>query len=331
LTGPRVVVTDHVFTDLDAERGVLEPLGAELVLAPSTDEATLAELAAGADALLVCYAPVGRTVIEAAAQRPVRVISRYGIGYDNIDVGAASELGILVTNVPDYCLDEVADHTVSLLLAAARGVVTASESVRSGGWSVPKQGIHSLRGRQLTLIGIGRIGAKVAERAAAFGLRIVAYDPFVSDPIPGVELADTFADALAQADFVSLHVPMSPENHHLIDEQAIGLMQRSPVLVNTSRGGLVDLAAATAALESGALSGVALDVTSPEPLPADHPLRAHPHAIVTPHMAFYSAEAQSELQRRAADEVARALRGDAPRSAVNADTIAAARRSSGAR
>jgi D-3-phosphoglycerate dehydrogenase len=196
---------------------------------------------------------------------------------------------------------------------------------------VPQQGIHSLRGRQLTLIGIGRIGAKVAERAAAFGLRIVAYDPFVSDPIPGVELADTFADALAQADFVSLHVPMSPENHHLIDEQAIGLMQRSPVLVNTSRGGLVDLAAATAALESGALSGVALDVTSPEPLPADHPLRAHPHAIVTPHMAFYSAEAQSELQRRAADEVARALRGDAPRSAVNADTIAAARRSSGAR
>ncbi len=323
----RVVVTDHVFGDLEIERSLLEPLGAEVVLAPATDEETLAGLARGADALLVCYAPVPRAVVEAAAEGGVRVISRYGIGYDNVDVQAASEHGILVTNVPDYCLDEVADHTLALLLAAARGVVQASDSVRSGGWSVPQEGIHSLKGRQLTLVGIGRIGAKVAQRALVFGLRVVAYDPFVTEaPVGGIELASSLGEALAEADFVSLHAPMTPENRHLIGEATIAQMKRAPVLVNTSRGGLVDLEAATAALEAGRLAGVAVDVTEPEPLPEDHRLRTHPRAIVTPHMAFYSAEAQAELQRRAADEVARALRSEPPRSPVNADALKAAGR-----
>ena len=321
----RVVVTDHVFANLEIEQSVLAPLQAELELAPATDEATLVELARGADALLVCYAPVPRAVVEAAAEGGVRVISRYGVGYDNVDVEAASEHGILVTNVPDYCLDEVADHTMALLLAAARGIVGAAVAVRDGGWSVPQQGIHSLRGRQLTLVGIGRIGARVAERALPFGLRVVAYDPFVDEaPVPGIELASSLAEALADADFVSLHAPMTPENHHLVDETTIGLMGRAPVLINTSRGGLADLEAVTAALADGRLSGVALDVTEVEPLPEDHPLRVHPRALVTPHMAFYSAEAQAELQRRAADEVARALRGEPARSPVNADAVAGA-------
>jgi D-3-phosphoglycerate dehydrogenase len=140
-----------------------------------------------------------------------------------------------------------------------------------------------------------------------------------------IEFAPSLSAALAAADFVSLHVPMGPENRHLIGKETIALMHRAPVLINTSRGGLVDLDAAAAALESGALAGVALDVTEPEPLPEHHPLRAHPRAIVTPHMAFYSAEAQAELQRRAADEVLRALRGEAPRSPVNADAAPAGR------
>jgi len=319
----RVVVTDHVFGDLEIERSLLEPLDAELILAPSADEATLAALAREADALLVCYAPVRRAVIEAAAANGVRIISRYGIGIDNIDVEAASEHGILVTYVPDYCLDEVADHTLALLLAAARGVVQAVESVRGGGWAVPQVGIHSLRGRQLTLVGLGRIGLKVAERALPFGFRIVAYDPFVAaPPLPGIELAPSLAEALADADLVSLHVPMSAENHHLIDDTTLALMRCAPVLINTSRGGLVDLEAVTRALQEGRLSGVALDVTEPEPLPAEHPLRTHPRALVTPHMAFYSAEAQQELQRRAADEIARAFRGEPPRSPVNAERLA---------
>jgi D-3-phosphoglycerate dehydrogenase len=323
----QVIVTDHVFADLEIERLLLAPLGAEVVLAPATDEETLAGLARRADALLVCYALVPRTVIEAAAEGGVRVISRYGIGYDNVDVQAASEHGILVTNVPDYCLDEVADHTLALLLAAARGVVRASDSVRGGGWSVPQGEIHSLAGRQVTLVGIGRIGAKVAQRALVFGLRVVAYDPFVTEaPVAGIELASSLEQALEGADFVSLHAPMTPENRHLIGEETISWMNRAPILINTSRGGLVDLAAATAALEAGRLAGIAVDVTDPEPLPEDHLLRAHPRAIVTPHMAFYSAEAQAELQRRAADEVVRALRNEPPRSPVNAEALAAAGR-----
>jgi D-3-phosphoglycerate dehydrogenase len=321
----RVLVTDHVGVDIEIERAVLAPLDPEIVVAPATDAETLVRLAREADAILVCYARIDRAVVEAAAEGGVRVISRSGIGIDNIDVAAASEHGILVSYQPDYCLDEVADHTVALLLAAARGIVEAARSVREGEWTVPQHGIHSLRGRQLTLVGAGRIGAKVAERTLPLGLRVVAFDPYVTaPPVPGVELAETLDAALADADVVSLHAPMTDENRHLIREETIGLMARSPLLVNTSRGGLVDLDAVLAALDDGRLSGVALDVTDPEPLPADHPLRSHPKAIVTPHMAFYSAEALDELKRRSADDILRVLSGGQPRSPVNADRLAGA-------
>jgi D-3-phosphoglycerate dehydrogenase len=315
---PRVVVTDHVFANLEIERAMLAPLGVEIVEATATDADTLADLARGADALLVCYAPVPRAVVEAAAEGGVRVIARYGIGYDNVDVEAATEHGIVVTNVPDYCLDEVADHTLALLLASARGIVRGATLVRAGDWKVPHEGIHSLRGRQLALVGLGRIGVRVAERALAFGLRVVAYDPFVTEaPSAAVTLAPSLEAAVADADFVSLHLPMSAQNRHIIGEASIAAMTKAPVVINTSRGGLVDLDAVVAALESGKLSGVALDVTDPEPLPAGHPLRTHPSAIVTPHMAFHSIEAQDELQRRAAEEVVLALRGEPARSPVN--------------
>lgn len=324
--GARVLVTDHVGADLEIERSVLAPLGAEIVVAPDTDPGTLVGLVQAVDAILVCYATLDRSVIEAAAEAGVRVISRSGIGIDNIDVDAATDNGILVTYQPDYCLDEVADHTFALLLASARGVVEASRLVRKGAWSLPSDGIHLLRGRQLTLVGLGRIGMKVAERALPFGLRVVAYDPYVSELPVGVELVGSLTEALAGADLVSLHVPMSEENRHLIRQETIALMLRAPVLVNTSRGGLVDLDAALAALEDGRLAGVALDVTDPEPLPGDHPLRTHPRAIVTPHMAYFSVEAQAELKRRSANEILRALSGEPPLSPVNAASLAGAAR-----
>jgi phosphoglycerate dehydrogenase-like enzyme len=221
--------------------------------------------------------------------------------------------------VPDYCLDEVADHTMALLLAFARGVVAGALTVRDGAWALPTAaGIHRIAGRRLALLGIGRIGRRVAERARAFGLSVGAYDPFVREwDYVGVERAATQEEALADADFVSLHAPMTPENRHLVGERTIAMMKRSPLVVNTARGGLVDLEAATSALAAGRLGGLALDVTEVEPLPADHPLRHHPRAIITPHMAFYSVEAQLELRRRVADEVARALRGEPPRCPVN--------------
>jgi D-3-phosphoglycerate dehydrogenase / 2-oxoglutarate reductase len=313
----RVLVTDHVFGGLEIERAALDPLGAEVVLSSSAEEAALVEQAGDADAILVCFAQLTAAVVEAAAANGCRIISRYGIGIDNIDVAKATELGVQVTNVPDYCLDEVADHALALLLAAARGVLAGAGSVRGGGWEIPHGTIHRIRGQKLALLGVGRIGRRVAERALPFGLEVVGYDPFLSEEVPGMTRVDSPEDAVREADYVSLHAPLTEETHHIVGEKLIGEMTKSPVVINTSRGPLVDADAALAGLESGALGGVALDVTEPEPLPEGHPLRTHPGAIVTPHMSFYSIEAEAELQSRAADEVVRYFNGDAPRSPVN--------------
>ena len=319
--GTRVLVTDQVFGGTSIERSMLEPMGVEVVEATGTDEESLIGLAAGISGMLVCYAPITERILEAAAPT-CKVLARYGIGYDNVPVDAATRLGIVVTNVPDYCLDEVADHTFALLLAVARGVAFMDREVRDGKWQVPTGGIHRLAGRRLALLGVGRIGRRVAARAQAFGLEVIAYDPYLKGwDLTGVTRAASVEEAVAEADFVSLHAPMSAENHHLIGERTIAAMRRAPVILNTARGGLVDLDAVTAALDDGRLGGAALDVTEPEPLPQDHPLRSHPRALITPHASFYSAEAQDELQLRAAEEVARSLLGEAPRCPVNPQVL----------
>jgi D-3-phosphoglycerate dehydrogenase / 2-oxoglutarate reductase len=321
----RVLITDQVFGGTTIERGVLEPLGVEVIEAPSADEATLVRLAEGVAGMLVCYAKISDAILEAAAPT-CTVVARYGIGYDNIPVDTATRLGMLVTNVPDYCLDEVADHTMALLLSMARRVAQMDREVRAGAWNVPSSGIHRLGGRRLALIGVGRIGRRVAARALGFGLEVVAFDPFVREwDLAGVSRVDSIEAAVAEADFISLHAPLTAENHHIIGAPVIAHMRRAPVIVNTSRGGLVDLDAVVTALNAGSLGGVALDVTEPEPLPVDHPLRSHPLALVTPHASFYSAEAQDDLQRRVAEEVANRLQGRPPRSPVNPEVLAAVR------
>jgi D-3-phosphoglycerate dehydrogenase / 2-oxoglutarate reductase len=320
-TSGRVLVTDHVFSGLDVERSVLEPLGVSLVMAPSSDEDTLTGLCAeGVDGLLVCFAPVGERVVQAAADAGCRVISRYGIGYDNVDVATATRNGIVVTRVPDYCLDEVADHALALLLSAMRGISAGQREVREGGWTVPRE-VFRLAGRRLALIGVGQIGARLASRALAIGFEVVGFDPYLTAWPEGVEKAETLQEAVAEADAISIHVPLTDESRGLVGEGLLGELRRRPVLVNTARGGLVDLDAAYAALDEGRLSALALDVVEPEPLPRDHPLRDHPRAIITPHMAFFSVEAEEELQRRAAEEVARALRGEPPDVAVNPEVL----------
>jgi D-3-phosphoglycerate dehydrogenase / 2-oxoglutarate reductase len=320
-----VLVTDQVFGALDIEREALGEIGYQLREAPDPDESTLADLAREAEAVMVCFAPVPAAVVAAAAEGGCRIIARYGAGVDNIDVEAATRAGITVTYVPDYCVDEVADHAMALLLASARNIVPAALDVREGGWSVPQEGVHRIRGRRLALLGVGRIGQRVAARARAFGLEVVGYDPFVADWGEILaEPAESVEEAVAEADFVSLHAPLTDETRHMIDEAAIGHMSRAPTVVNASRGGLIDLEAATRALDDGRLTRLALDVTEVEPLPDDDPLRRHPRALVTPHMAFYSAEAQDELQRRATEEVVRALSGQPPNCPVNPEVLQAA-------
>lgn len=316
-----VLLTDRPFGDDAIEQEVLGAAGLSLLRAPNSDAETLEELASGAVGVLACYAQVGRPVVEAAARGGCRVIARYGIGYDNIDVDAATRAGIVVTYVPDYCIGEVADHTFALLLSLARGVVRASSDVRSGAWAVPSSGVRRLEGARLALIGVGRIGQQVALRAAAFGMEVVAYDPYAKSWDGRTRPVASIKEALTGADFVSLHAPLTPQTHHLIGEAEIEQMRPGAVLVNTSRGGLVDLDAVVRGLEDGRLGGVGLDVAEVEPLPSDHPLRTQPRAVVTPHMAFYSEQAQLELQRRAAESVVDVLRDRKPRNPVNPEVL----------
>jgi D-3-phosphoglycerate dehydrogenase len=322
----RVVVTDHVFADLDTERELLGAAGHELVFegnvtAPDDVRARVA----GADAVLNCYTAMPREVIEALDG--CRIIARYGIGIDTIDLAEASARRILVTNVPDYCIDEVSDHALALILALARGVARLDRSVRGGSWSsADAPPIHRLRGRVLGLVGFGRIARALAVKAAAVGFTVVASDPYVPDELvraAGVE-PRSLEDLFAEADVLSIHAPLTEGTRHLLGADAIARMKPGAIVVNTSRGPLVDRAALLEALESGRLGGAGLDVLETEPPDPADPVLTHPNVVVTPHTAFMSIESVAELRRKAAEQVVIALAGDTPPYAVNAEAVAAA-------
>lgn len=319
-----VVVTDHVFPHLDAESKILAAEGHELrdaggVRTPGEVAAAVAD----ADAILNCYVPIPAEVIRSLTR--CRIIARYGIGLDTIDVPEATARGIVVTNVPDYCIDEVSDHALALILSLVRRVAILDRSVRAGGWDLaPARPIHRLRGRTLGLVGFGRIARRLAEKAAPIGFRVVACDPFVPDDAmasAGVEAGDLDA-VLTTSDVVSVHAPLTPESRHLIGSAELGKMKPGAFLVNTSRGPLIDLAALRDILDTGHLGGVALDVLETEPPEADDLLLRHPDVVVTPHAAFYSEEATVEQQRKAAEQVVAALDGEVPVYAVNPEAFA---------
>jgi D-3-phosphoglycerate dehydrogenase / 2-oxoglutarate reductase len=318
-----VAVTDHVFAHLDVERELLESSGWELRFtsnARSVDEVRAAT--AGAVGVLNCYAPMPAEVI--ASLDRCRVIARYGIGLDTIDLPAATAKGIVVTNVPDYCIDEVSDHAMALMLSIARGVVRLDRSVHAGSWSpADARPLHRIPGRTLGLVGFGRIARRVAVKAAAFGFRIIATDPFV----PGDAMRDAGVEPrelgalLSESDVVSIHAPLTDTSRYLIGAPELARMKQGAILVNTSRGGLVDTAALRDALAAGSLGGAGLDVLETEPLDIDDPLLRRSDVVVTPHASFYSEESVAELQRKAAEQVVAALSGDRPPYAVNADEL----------
>ena len=317
-----VAVTDYVFSSLEPEQRVLAPLDVELRPAQCKSEEEIIALTQGADAVLNCYAKMTARVIESLDR--CKIIARYGIGVDNVDLAAATRAKIVVTNVPDYCIDEVSDHALALLLALERQIASADHAVKGGAWDVVAHGaIRRLRGQTLGLVGFGKIAMAVAAKARAFGLNVLAHDPYLDAKAIAVRGAEAveFDGLLAQSDVVSIHVPLLPETRNLIGARELARMKPSAFLINTSRGGIVDEGALAEALKAGRLAGAALDVLLVEPPPPDHPLRNLPNVVLTPHLAFYSRESVIELQTKAAEEVARALKGEPPRSPVNPQVL----------
>ncbi len=305
-----ITITDHGFSNVEQERRLIEEAGHQLNVAQCRTEDEVIDAAKNSTALLVQWAPVTRRVIEQLDQ--CRLIVRYGIGYDNVDVEAANDRGIAVCNVPDYCIDEVADHAVALALALARQLRAIDERVRDGVWRiVPDRPMPALASMTFGTLGFGRVARSVHERAAPFGFKLVAHDPNVTSDIAtlGVELV-SFERLVAESDVISLHAPLTNETRGLFGEQVLGSMKRGAIIVNTGRGGLIDLDALVEQLESDHLGGAGLDVFEEEPLPVTHPVRRAPNVILTSHVAWYSDASVPRLQRMAAEEVVRGLSGD---------------------
>lgn len=299
----KVVVTDHPWADLGLERQALEAIGASLLQAG--DEAELVDLLGKADAVLNGFRPLPAPLIDRMTR--CRVIARWGIGVDNIDLGAASKAGIRVTNVPDYCIEEVSTHVVSLLLAANRRLFELYEQSRAGGWGFAAiRPVRRLRGQVLGIIGYGRIGRSVAAKAAALGLSVLCYDPYV----PGDEVASgvDLESLLRSSDYVSIHLPLTDQTRHLLNSERLALMKPEAVLINAARGEVLDVEALASALRTGALRGALLDVLPQEPPPSDHPLVGS-GAVFTGHTAWYSEEALVELRTKAVRQVVLALTG----------------------
>ena len=315
----KVLITDHVWPSIDPEREVLEAGGAEVVVAPNGDEGTLIEMARDADAIMTCFALVTENVVRAAEQ--CRVIGRFGVGVDNIAVGTATELGIAVTYVPDYCVDEVSDHVMGLLHAWNRRIVLFDRSVKESGWG--SQGLTMrmmrLRGKTIGIVGFGRIGQAVAAKARAYGLNILAADPIVhSDAVKnlGGDLVE-LDSLLEESDFITLHAPLTEETRNLIGREELAKMKPEAFLINAARGPLIDEAALYDALTSGKISGAGLDVMVDNAPPRDHPLLSLDNIIITPHVAFFSQESTLELELRAAAEVVSVMHGRMPDNLVN--------------
>jgi D-3-phosphoglycerate dehydrogenase len=285
----------------------------ELRVAKSASADDILAVARDADAILVTYAKLPGDLLRQL--RRCKAIGRFGLGVDNIDIAAAAELGITVTYVPDYCMQEVSDHAMALLLALARKVPQSNALVQVGRWEMPAVvPIHRLAGRVLGLAGFGNIPRALAPKAKAFGLRVVAHDPYVSQQVldaAGVERV-SFDRLLEISDFVSIHAPLLSATRGLFNAEVFRKMKKGARLINTARGPLVDEDALVAALDSGQLAGAALDVVAVEPLPKDSKLIGRDNVILTPHTAFYSVEALNELQTKCAADVARVLSGEPP-------------------
>jgi D-3-phosphoglycerate dehydrogenase / 2-oxoglutarate reductase len=305
----KVVVTDQVFPSVDTETELLASIGARIEVADGTP-ADVARLGGEADAVLNTYLPI---TDELLGQLPAcRIVARYGIGVDNVDLEAAARRGVIVTNVPDYSVEEVAVHTLGLVLALTRRLLEGNKLVAAGGWGLDGlRPIRRLSSQRAGLVGFGRIARHLAGYLAALGCEVAVHDPFIQ-PRPGIPPLLTLPDLLSGCDLISLHTPLTPQTRGLIGEAELAMMKPGALLINTARGGLVDVDALLAALLAGRIGGAALDVLDQEPPRPGRLPGELPNLLVTPHMAYYSEESITESQRKAATQIIKVLTGGLP-------------------
>ncbi len=319
----KIVITDHIVGNIDIERRILGP-DAEIVLCNALSPEGFMEAARDCDALLTTYAkPIGKAEMEEMCH--CKIVARYGIGVDTIDINSATDLGIMVTNNPAYCIDEVAEHALALMLSAWRRVTQHAIAVRTGEWAPLAGGkIRRLKGSTLGFLGFGAIGQALAERASMLGMTMLYHDPFVDEsPLAQSVSMD---ELLGSADILTLHVPLMDSTKGVVDKTFLKKMKRDAILVNCSRGPIVDTDDLVAALQQGHIGMAALDTINPEPLPPDHPLLACDNALVTPHSAWYSEQSVGDLQRVATENVAAVLRGDIPPNLLNTEVVSRSNR-----
>ena len=299
----RFLITDHDFPDVDLELGMFRDAGMEAIVAHCRTDDEVIAAAEGCQGLLVQYAPVNAKVLDARPE--IRIASRYGAGFDTVDTGAAKARGVWVANSPDYGVGEVATHALAMALALVRHLPALDRDVRAGEWHYYSTGPVQ-RGSSLTLgiLGLGRIGTRMAELSRPCFGGILACDPYVGDAaFPGFVQRADLDTLFRESDVVSLHVPLDNETRHIVNARTLGLMKPGSILVNTARGGVVDLDALLAALDTGAPQSAGLDVLPREPMPPDHPVLRHPRVLLSPHSAFYSVEGAVELRRKAAQNL----------------------------
>lgn len=295
--------------DFSIENSILQTANATVV-APQKDAL---QAASQAPVVLFTSSLIDRAALDQL--KACRVLIRYGIGLDKVDIPEATKRGIAVCNVPDFCIDEMADHTLALALGVQRQLFI----YRHDDWPKRRGAIHQLRDAAFVTIGFGRIARAVLQRAAAFGCRVAAADPFVAEEemcAAGVAPL-TLEEALAQADILSVHCPLNASTRQIINTASLAQMKRNAILINTGRGELVDTQALLDALQNNGIAGAGLDVTDPEPLASGHPLYSLDNVLMTPHVAWYSEESQKTLRRKVAEEALRALRGEPLRNQVN--------------
>ncbi len=315
----KIVITDSYHPTLDVELEEFQEIDADLILEQCKTEDELIAATRNADAVMVQHAKVTRRVIE--HMEKCRIIARYGVGYDNVDTAAATRCKIMVSNVPDYCIDEVSSHAIALLMQCSRKIVQLSNSVKAGQWTyIVAEPVYKLAGQRLGIVGLGRIGSAAARKGLGLGLSVQVYDPYVFESDLDVEFVD-FDQLLRTSDCISLHSLLTDETRHMLGKNEFGKMKKSAFLINTARGPVVDEPALYEALKTGEIAGAAVDVTEPEPPSQDNPLLGLDNFIITPHTAWYSEESQELLQRETARAVVAVLKGGKPRSLINPEII----------